>query len=365
MLKTRELPALGAGQHSTIRWALATGRGRIASAGVAMALAVVVATFVLGRGPGTLVWLSRGSAPSWLPFAGSGLSWVPYSQEVSWLPFGSRPSQAHLASVVTSPTPTPPIATPEPTAPPTAAPTPVPTEVPTPVRTPIPVVKPRPTPTPTPEPVHTPTPTPLPTPSPTPTPTPSPTPTPFVSVLLASDNFEADPVGPITGTTQGPLYMNSTGQSIAIDGTHVLVTAAASSSTAPDVDVLGDPAWTNYTVSASVKPLQSSAAMVVARYVDSTHFYACGLNGGVLWLGKLYGGTWYNFSTRPFSYVGSTWYTVSLTVSGDTLTCTVTDPATSATATTAATQNYFSNGRAGVVSIGSAEFDNLYVRSAP
>src|SRR5438105_14366077 len=62
-------------------------RDRIASAAMALLFALLLGFFLLGRGPGSLVWLN-GSTPPWLPFAGSGLSWLPYHP--SWLPFGGQ-----------------------------------------------------------------------------------------------------------------------------------------------------------------------------------------------------------------------------------------------------------------------------------
>ena len=50
---------------------------RIASGTIALTLVLLVAVFVLGRGPGSLVWMT-GQPPKWLPFAGSGMSWVPF-----------------------------------------------------------------------------------------------------------------------------------------------------------------------------------------------------------------------------------------------------------------------------------------------
>ena len=51
-------------------------RRNVASSVVALLAALIVVVFILGRGPGTLVWFN-GSSPTWLPFAGSGLSWLP------------------------------------------------------------------------------------------------------------------------------------------------------------------------------------------------------------------------------------------------------------------------------------------------
>ena len=50
---------------------------RILQVLLAVLLVLLLGTFVLGRGPGTLVWLT-GSPPPWLPFAGSGVSWLPF-----------------------------------------------------------------------------------------------------------------------------------------------------------------------------------------------------------------------------------------------------------------------------------------------
>lgn len=333
MNETQNLRALGARQGSTVLRALGTGRGRITSAAAAMALALLIGFFLLGRGPGSLVWLSGGEAPAWLPFAGAGLGWLPFEQR----PVAGRPA----ASLTTTPAP----AAAAPTPPPAAAPTTPPTAAPTPSPTPRPAATPTPTPKPTP--------TPTPKPTPTPTPTPKPTPTPIPS-LLFSDNFESDPIGTAIST----LGLSGTGQSIALDGSHVLLTGPGT-----DVDSFGDGGWTNYSVTASVKPLLSSAALVGGRAQSSTYFYACGLRGGQLWLGKMYGGTWYVFSTAAFAYSGTSWYTVTLTMAGDNLTCTATSPA-GVTATATATETYFGSGKGVVSAIGAAEFDNLVVRSA-
>src|SRR2546421_11643955 len=51
-------------------------RARLGSAALAMRLAWGLTLFVFGRGPGSLVWLN-GAAPQWLPFAGSGVTWLP------------------------------------------------------------------------------------------------------------------------------------------------------------------------------------------------------------------------------------------------------------------------------------------------
>ncbi|HEX6350083.1 MAG TPA: hypothetical protein VF160_11920 [Candidatus Dormibacteraeota bacterium] len=58
---------LAAGRRPTARHL-----NRVASAALALALSLLLAIFIFGRRPGTLVWMT-GRAPNWLPFAGSGL----------------------------------------------------------------------------------------------------------------------------------------------------------------------------------------------------------------------------------------------------------------------------------------------------
>ena len=326
---------------STDSMRLAAGRrpaarhlNRVASGILALALSLLLAIFIFGRGPGTLVWMT-GQAPSWLPFAGSGLSWLPYAE----------PKPAPAAAVVApsaAPVPTPAatlLPTPDPVQPPALAP-----------------VIPAPTPVPTPTP--TPRPTPRPTPTPARTPTPAPTPTPGASNLF-SDNFESDAVGAAPG---GGWSAGSGSWDVLSDGSKV---AQVSADGVMYVATNGSSTWTDYRVSASVKAPTSGYAKLVARYQDSSYFYVCGLdNGGTLFLGKLYGGTWYSFSTAGFAYSATSWYQVSFTVVGDSLTCSATDPGNGHSQTVSATESYFSSGPAGLAGSPGAEFDNFTVSPA-
>ena len=325
--KTRDFNA----QSSTRFWG--GRRTRMASATGSLVLAVVATIFMLGGGPSHVTWL-QGGKTSWLPFGAS----------VSWLPFGHDTSTA---------------STPKPTSKPTATPVPVvvattPTPVPVVVHTPVPTA--RPTAVPTAEPTATPTPTP--TPKPTPTPTPIPTQSgPAPGTILFSDTFEADPLGP----TVANWYLTpATGAwTIAADGSHVLATSGTGFPTA----TTGSQAWVNYRVSADVKtnPVNGHARLIARHYGDG-YFYACGLDHpGDLFLGKDYGGTWYTFKTSPFSYLSTAWYHIDFTVSGNNLTCTVTDPVSKASVTVTDVQTYFPSGGAGVTGDTQAEFDNFVV----
>lgn len=293
---------------------------RVASTGIALGIALLFATFLLGRGPGTLVWLT-GKPLVWLPFAGSGLSWLPFE------PGSGKPPASPVAAVVPTSTPTP-----EPTA------TPTPTPTPTPIRTPTPVATPRPTPPPT--------------PAPTPPPTPAPTPTP----ALFADNFETDTLG---STSPRGMYVQSGTWTVAADGSQVLTNTNAGIITTPGST------WTDYTLTASVKTAGAGYAKVIARYQNTSNFYVCGIEGNSnVFLGKMYGGTWYGFGDPSYSYSSSTWYTISFTVKGSALTCTVTDPATGRSQTATANVSYFAGGPAGLISAGGAEYDNLVVKSS-
>ncbi len=124
----------------------------------------------------------------------------------------------------------------------------------------------------------------------------------------------------------------------------------------------GSTSWANYKYTASVKAPTSGYAKLITRYQDSQYFYVCGLeNGSTLFLGKMYGGTWYGFNSGSFSYAPTKWYTVSFTVSGDNLTCAVTDPQTGVAQSITATETYFSSGPIGMIVSAGAEFDNVMV----
>ena len=331
-------------------------RSRVASAAAALLLALAVGFFILGRGPGSLVWLN-GSTPPWLPFAGSGLTWLA-GTPLGWLPFvheEPRPGPVADAS------PAPPAAA-NPTTPPAPPPPP----------------KPAPThAAPAPSHASPPAPSQPPAPAPTAAPTSTPTPTPpSCPAASYSATFENDPLGyTAAGWTLHTGNDYSTGGwAVAADGSHVLKTTT----TPFPVAHAGQTCWTNYTVSALVKVGPDSSegatpghARVIARWNKPGYFYACGLDHSgtyssspELFLGKEWGGTWYNFSQAAFEFNATTWYRIDFTVSGNNLTCSVTDPGNpSHTVTVTSSQSYFVSGAIGA-SGEYAEFDNFQVTAA-
>jgi len=297
----------------------------MASATGALTLAVAATLFMLHGGTRSVTWLN-GSHPSWLSLG-----------NVSWLPFGHSSAATPAPHASPSPKPVAVVVAQTPTPAPVAVQTPVPTAAPT----------AKPTPTPTPRPIATPAPT------PTPTPVPS---GPAPGTILFSDNFEKDAIGPSVpywSLTPASDY------SIALDGTHVLAETGTGFPTA----LTGSSAWTNYRVSADVKTNPTNGhARLIARHYGDGYFYACGLDHpGTLFLGKEYGYTWYTFKTSPFSYLSTAWYHIDFTVSGNNLTCTVTDPTTHFSVTMTDVETYFPSGGAGVTGDTQAEFDNFVV----
>src|SRR5207237_10203867 len=59
------------------------------------------------------------------------------------------------------------------------------------------------------------------------------------------------------------------------------------------------------------------------------------------------------------AYSATSWYQVSFTVVGDSLTCSATDPGNGHSQTVSATESYFSSGPAGLAGSAGAEFDNF------
>ena len=116
--------------------------------------------------------------------------------------------------------------------------------------------------------------------------------------------------------------------------------------------------------SALVRAGPGGNARLLARYQNPSYFYACGLQGGgTLWLGKRYGGSWYQFDSAPFTYSTASFYEIEFTVEGDNLTCSATDAATGRTVTVTSCQSYFGSGAVGTAALGLGEFDEVKVKT--
>src|SRR5207302_10898044 len=104
-------------RRSATRRPTAAHVNRVASGTIALTVVLLVAVFVFGRGPGSLVWLT-GQPPHWLPFAGSGLTWLPYTHPQPPPPTPQPVAPQPIAVAVPTPEPTP-TATPTPQPAPT------------------------------------------------------------------------------------------------------------------------------------------------------------------------------------------------------------------------------------------------------
>ena len=174
--------------------------------------------------------------------------------------------------------------------------------------------------------------------------------------MLFSDNFEQDQLG---GKPAG--WSLATGSfSIVSDGSKALYTDSGNWAIA----AAGSTTWTNYKVTASVKAASTTGhSRVIARYRDTNNFYACGLDhGGYLYLGKYTSGTWTDLSVLPYSFNPSQWYSVSFSVYGSSLTCTVSDPTNALAPLTAKVNNSaYASGAAGWVGEAPGYVDNFVV----
>ena len=176
----------------------------------------------------------------------------------------------------------------------------------------------------------------------------------MTSSAFAATVFSADFEN---GSTSG--WSKSGGSwSVVADGSQTLRQTNATSSNARDF--AGDSGWSDYTVAAKVKPLSFGSggfAALLARARSSTTFYRLALLPGQVQLQAVNSGSVTVLGTSSRPVATGTWYTLSLSVAGSTITGRV-DGATvgSATSTVAAT------GRIGLqTAYASAGFDDVSV----
>jgi pectin methylesterase-like acyl-CoA thioesterase len=171
------------------------------------------------------------------------------------------------------------------------------------------------------------------------------------AVTLFADDFED---GNSTGwTTSGGTWAVTT------DGSRVLNQSGTSSDARARA---GSSSWTNYTVTARVKPTafngSSRFVAVLARAQSNTSYYYLALRStNTIELKKLVGGSSTTLATGAFTVTAGTWYTVSLSVTGSNLTGSV-----NGTASLSAVDTQFASGGIGVATFfASASFDDVSI----
>ncbi|MGH2486634.1 MAG: hypothetical protein ACRDHE_11535, partial [Ktedonobacterales bacterium] len=175
---------------------------------------------------------------------------------------------------------------------------------------------------------------------------------------LYSDDFESDQLGAVP---VGWTIEVGTSWPVTLDGTQVLKQAQTSLSPLYGI-YAGSSAWTDYSVSASIKPGAGSTSYgglvsLDARRQDVNNFYTLLVKNGNAWyLGKKVAGNFTTLASGFTSYGTTTWYSWTLTVNGTTISASI-NGATLSTVTDRA----FSSGNIGFKTHAQSEFDNVLV----
>jgi len=177
---------------------------------------------------------------------------------------------------------------------------------------------------------------------------------PAQAATLLTDDFE-------DGNSSGWSTSGGT-WSVVTDGSRVFRQAGTS---ADAVARAGSSGWTNYTVTARVKPLafgnSSRFVALLARVRANTSYYYLALTGsGTAVLGKRVSGTLTPLAQASFAVSPGTWYTLSLTVSGASLTGSV-----GGGPTLSASDGQYASGQTGfATSYASGALDDVLVSDA-
>ncbi|GAA3305141.1 hypothetical protein GCM10020218_106160 [Dactylosporangium vinaceum] len=170
------------------------------------------------------------------------------------------------------------------------------------------------------------------------------------AATLFSDNFE-------DGDTGGWSKSGGT-WAVVSDGSKVLSQSSSGSENAREF--AGDAGWTNYTVSARVKPASIGSgghAALLARASSSTTFYRLALLSGSVQLQAVNSGSVTVLGQVSRTVSTGTWYTLSLSVSGSTIAGSV-----DGTSVGSATNSSVAKGRIGVQTVyAAAAFDDVTV----
>jgi hypothetical protein len=149
----------------------------------------------------------------------------------------------------------------------------------------------------------------------------------IVSPIKFSENFESyavvNPWNPASWTNYG----GTTWAIVSDSGNKVL-----SHETSDGYKVYNNYSGGNYTISAKIRAGNTATmAGLIARFVDFSNYYALTIEGTSLVLRKFASGTGWPATDVAYTFNTTTYYTMTLRVSGNIITGTVTDGATTAT----------------------------------
>lgn len=139
------------------------------------------------------------------------------------------------------------------------------------------------------------------------------------SSSMFRDDFERDPVGAVPA---GWTVVDGVWDGVVADGSHVVRHGVGPRSYGHLVT--GSPAWTDYAVSARLRPgsLSTGFAGVAARYQGRGDYYACGVYYGTavrLW--RVRAGTMALLDARTADVAADRFHDVRLVVRGSRLSC--------------------------------------------
>jgi hypothetical protein len=179
--------------------------------------------------------------------------------------------------------------------------------------------------------------------------------------VLFSDDFEADTVGALPA---GWTVEAGSNWSVQVDTSQVLKQTNSSENTLYGI-YAGSSTWTDYTLSASVKPgvggtdWGSSVIAIDGRRKDVNNFYSLLVKNGSEWyLGKKVNGNFITLASGSISYNTTTWYSWTLTMTGTTISASI-----NGTTLATVTDSTFSSGNIGFKTRSQSEFDNIVVTS--
>jgi hypothetical protein len=181
-------------------------------------------------------------------------------------------------------------------------------------------------------------------------------------VILLSDNFSGDPLGPVLPSSGWLVDVDT--WTVVNDPGHVLKGTRPSTTEWATIHstAVGSSDWKDYKITAKIKADSTSEVKITARWQDNGNFYACGLDSGnMAFGGKRLGGVWYDGDYKTFDHSFNRFYDITFQLVGDNFTCTITDPVSSTSVTLNWSYPYFANGTVGVAAQGTGEITNVVV----